>query len=253
MERCCLMNGAAATGDSFQCVCGSVFDRVGIETIRANRIFSLVEESGPERVVHVRMPKRRERDTGDYSLKLLETYILVALMRITDARAVFEFGTFLGNTATNLALNSDGARIYTLDLENDTRVESKRPQDFTAIDFRNSHAGMEWTAFPQITYRIHTIFGDSTKMDLTRYFGLMDLVWLDGGRDRRTVESDAANAFKMLPTDRLGVIGWHDYQHPDCSELNIFLEELGRTVPLYHIQDTAMLIYFNRPMWDKLA
>lgn len=253
-NRCCLFAAAAAKSDTIQCECGQQFQKTGITTIRANRIFSLVEERGPERIAHVRLPLRRERDTEDYSLKLLETHLLIALMRITKARRVFEFGTFMGNTATNLALNAKpGVMIHTVDLNSWQHPETARLLDHVPIDFRNSHIGMEWGPFPEVQARhISALLGDSTKLDLTPYFGLTDLVWLDGGRDRRTVESDAANAFQMLPTDRLGVIGWHDYQHPDCGELNAFLEELAGRVPLYHIQDTAMLLYFNQPMWEKL-
>jgi Methyltransferase domain len=220
-----------------------------IQSIRANRIFSLLKQTGPERIAHVRFPLRRDPLVADYSLKLIETYVLLALAKITDAKRIFEFGTFLGSTTLNLALNTD-AQVITLDLDHESaqQAASPRPEDHPAIDFRLNHYEMEWEPFPIVKDRIYALHGDSTKRDLSMFSETIELVWVDGGRDRHTVESDAGNAFRMLNPKHLSAIGWHDYLHPDCGELNQFLERLSNRVPLFHVIDTAMVIFFNQPV-----
>jgi predicted O-methyltransferase YrrM len=47
----------------------------------------------------------------------LETVILIAAMKIVNAERIFEIGTFTGSTTLNLALNLNGGKIFTLDLD----------------------------------------------------------------------------------------------------------------------------------------
>lgn len=216
-----------------------------IKTIRPWRIFNQVEAQGAERVAHVRIPQRRDPANNDRSLRLLETFLLIALLKLTKAERVFEFGTYLGSNALNLALNSD-AEVYTLDLDLKSAGNvTGRPEDLECTAERlKAGRRMEWEAFPGL--KICPILGDSTRMDLSAFFGKVDLVWLDGGRDERTICADAENALKMLRPDKLAVIGWHDYQA--IPELTHFLDVASLVSELYHIEDTSTVLKFNRSM-----
>jgi predicted O-methyltransferase YrrM len=85
-----------------------------MQHIRPYKIFTLIEASPTERLLSLPIPSRR----GTGGTSLLETFLILAGMRVVEARRIFEFGTFLGINTLNLALNSPGdAQIFTLDLD----------------------------------------------------------------------------------------------------------------------------------------
>jgi len=217
-----------------------------MKTIRANKIFALVKEQGQERIAHVRIPQRRGPYVEDGSAKLIETFLLIALLKITQAKKVFEFGTYLGSTTLNLALNSD-ATIYTLDLDWISAPEAQQsPYDASVTDFRLTHPKMEFEDFPELC--IVQLFGDSTKKDLSVYYGQFDLAWIDGGHDFDTITADSRNALCLLK-DQGGAVAWHDYAKPDFPDVTNFLDRMEKGgVPLFHIEDTSLVIYFNWPV-----
>ena len=77
--------------------------------IRPHHVFSLVP-AGQERVT-LELPKRFVGEP-----LMLEKALLLALLRISLARRIFEFGTFLGGTTAMLAANAPAAELFTLDL-----------------------------------------------------------------------------------------------------------------------------------------
>src|SRR5215471_19343800 len=81
--------------------------------VRPYQVFALIDEPPAGRVVNATIPYRR----GAGSLTLLELFVALAASRIVNARRIFEFGTFLGGTTFNLALNLPvEGEIFTLDL-----------------------------------------------------------------------------------------------------------------------------------------
>jgi len=217
--------------------------------IRPSKLFHLVEEEGPERVVQIRIPKRRNPEGPDRSAKLLETMVLLACCKIAQAVNVFEFGTCLGSTALNLALN--GYQVHTLDLDlNSAKAARQSPNDRETTAFHLSHP-MEWERFAQnsiLKWRITPLYGDSTRLALGLYADSMDLVWIDGGHDYQTLASDTANAFGMIRQNRQSVIAWHDYANPETPDVTRFLDELSAAKKLYWIEDTFVVLHFNRPV-----
>jgi hypothetical protein len=272
IPRCCMMQVAIETGKDFQCSgCGQRWYR-GTESttwfrklpniipIRPSKLFGLVEEEGPERVVQIRIPKRRNPDGPDRSAKLLETMVLLACMKLTKAMRVFEFGTCLGSTAVNLALNGlPHSEIFTLDLDwtsAKTANQTEADRDTTQFGFMNP---CEWWPFRSegsdnphghfplgvLGGEIKPLYGNSTRMSLRSFDNSIDLVWIDGGHDYRTVASDTANAFKMRRSDRLSVVAWHDYKNPECPDIARLLED-ERLGQLYWVEDTMVVLHFNR-------
>lgn len=205
-----------------------------LKHIRPHKLFGLLEAEGPERLVTVRLSKRRglematndakvNPDVADYSLRYLETMILLAVLKLTEARTVLEFGTHLGSTTLNIALNlpKDGV-IYTLDLMSGKRFK-------------------EWTRFPVSSRKIVSIPDqDSSQFE----FGKLrfDFIWIDGNPDR---SDDTRNAFNLIDPGKLSCIGWHDYGSPLANTTET-VESLEQTV--YHIEDTAVCFFFNREL-----
>ena len=88
-----------------------------IRTIRPRQIFKIVEDRYPDANIEltITMPP-----SGIGSLLTVESSLLVALTKITNAKRIFEIGTFNGNTSLLLATNTPrDAIITTLDLPPD--------------------------------------------------------------------------------------------------------------------------------------
>ncbi len=170
-------------------------------------------------------------DIPDHSLFYLETMILLAAMKIVGARRVLEFGTHLGSTTVNLALNlpADGY-ILTLDL---VRVQRFK----------------EWRSFPRDVQAKIVAMGEvdsTTFFDERRAPKAFDFIWVDGNADRFP---DTVTAFKLLDPDKLSCIGWHDYAGPGGANTTEVIDRLvseGRRI--YHIEDSRVCLYFNRPI-----
>jgi len=202
--------------------------------IRPYRFFFSLESEGLDRVAHVRLSKRRglamatddpnvHPELADFSLTYLETMVLITALKITDAHRVFEFGTHLGATALNLALNlpPDGL-LCTIDL-----MPSSRFKEYRGFD---------------VERRIVTIAGKNSSTLNVSEFRQFDLIWVDGNPDR---SDDTRNAFTMLNDQKLSCIGWHDYGSADANTTET-VEKLAQTITIYHIEETKTCLYFNR-------
>jgi hypothetical protein len=69
-----------------------------MQHIRPYKIFTLIEASPTERLLSLPIPSRR----GTGGTSLLETFLILAGMRVVEARRIFEFGTFLVATRRSL-------------------------------------------------------------------------------------------------------------------------------------------------------
>ena len=222
--------------------------------IRPSKLFDLVPAEGMDRVMQIRIPKRRNLDGPDRSVMLLETMVLLACAELTRATRIFEFGTCLGSTAVNLALNRD-VDVFTLDLDQESAQSAQQTsQDRDTTAFSLTHP-MEWERFPaSLRRRVIPLHGDSTRFDFSAYWDSMDLVWIDGGHDLRTVASDSANAFHMRRRYRLSAVAWHDYRNADCMDITEYLDRIQTRLfdrpdawfPVYWVEDTMIVLHFNR-------
>lgn len=162
------------------------------------------------------------------SPSLLETYLLLAVGRIVQPQRIFEIGTFLGQTARNLARNFPEAEVLTLD------VDAKR-------------SGLKKDG------RIVPLEGHSMNFDFSPWHGSCDLVFIDGGHDYATVKADTLNAMKLLrsapPPVTVAVpqaIVWHDYANPQFADVTKYL--LSRAGPILHVLETQIAVYFSYPV-----
>ena len=196
-----------------------------VRRVRPGRVFELCGG-----VVSLPMPQ-----SGD-SMSVLETCLILAAARSVDARRYFEFGTYLGRTTLNLAMNAhQDARIFTFDLDSpvsqvyaeDTRIMH---QHFTAP--RMAFEGTEFAA------RIHRLYGNSLTWTPPSSLPQMDFIFVDGGHDYDTVKADTENALKMLAPG--GVIAWHDYNAPGYPDVSEYLDDLSEDLDIVHAEDTKL-------------
>jgi predicted O-methyltransferase YrrM len=143
----------------------------------------------------------------------LEFVCLVVLMKKTNARRVFEFGTFQGVSITQLALNLPmNAQIYTLDLPDNpgqTRYAISDPQDLEIA----CQAGKGSLVPAELKERIHFLKQDSAEFDEGPFVGQMDFVFIDGAHNLDYVRNDSEKGWRMLRPG--GIIVWHDCRPSD--------------------------------------
>lgn len=155
-----------------------------------------------------------------YGSSLQEMFLLVMFAVQTDAKNIFEFGTFLGQTAYNLSLNVPG-RIHTL------AIHSER-------DTKKA-----WEGHP-LKGQIIAHHGNSSTFDFQPFIGQMDLVFVDGDHTHKGCWIESRNALKMLRRD--GLVVWHDYA-PCWPGVVCTLNELSKEIPLVHLQHTSLVIH----------
>ena len=162
---------------------------------------------------------------------LLETFLLMAIGKIVlscrpgngaiHPAEIFEIGTFAGSTTANLAANFPQAQITTLDIDASRAREKLRQFD-----------------------NVKQVQAHSMAFDFRAGFQKFSLVFVDGGHDLTTMESDTENAFRMiLPPSNQAAIVWHDFGHPAYPGVAQCLT--ARPEPIYHVEDSQMAVYFR--------
>jgi len=177
-----------------------------------------------------------------------ELLFLAALIRHLEPHTLFEFGTSLGRTTLNLALNSPAdARIYTLDLPLDfailsTRHELLRNEKHIALSDRSFVA---FDGTPEAS-RIKRIFRDSAKFKTDDLRRGVDFVFIDGSHSFEYVKNDSEKAFEMLASN--GTIVWHDftngYQWPGVKR---YLLSLADDYDLRRVWATNLVVFRQGP------
>ena len=152
----------------------------------------------------------RAEDQGRAGQSLFQLFIIDSLCSLFRPMRLFEFGTYLGRTALNLAANSpDGATVFTLD---------GRRRNIDSFDGIPSAA--------KIVY----LFGDSITFDYRPYVNSIDFILIDASHEYDAVLNDSRRAMEML-RDGHGVILWDDY--------DAWFEGTTRAVELLYRTDPA--------------
>lgn len=170
-----------------------------------------------------------------------EIAALLAILRHTGAKKVFELGTFDGSTTVNIAANTpDDAEIVTLDLPPnwDGKLVFELPEVFRNVpdtrivgrQFRNTpYAG-----------KIQQVLGDSAAIDWSALPGPFDLIFIDACHHYDYVKKDTENALKHITPK--GVIVWHDYgSYKGVSDA---VDEAAAKFKVHAIAGTRMAVGF---------
>jgi predicted O-methyltransferase YrrM len=93
--------------------------------------------------------------------------------------------------------------------------------------------------------KVQQLFGDSKTLDVGRWAGTCDLVFVDGSHAYSYVVSDSAKALELVAPG--GLVLWHDYAGPRHSPgVYRALNELAERVPLVRLAGTTLVAY-RRP------
>jgi hypothetical protein len=212
--------------------------------IRPYKIFGLVEASPAERIVQLQLPPRR----GEGGLTLLEACIVIAATKAVKARRAFEFGTFLGSTTLNLAINiPENGEVFTLDLDEASLAElSQHPEDAALTQTHFSARTLDFMG-SRAAHKVRALTGNSITFDFSPWKDSVDLVFIDGGHDLATVKADTEHAMEIAAKNTPSCILWHDYNNGDYPELSIYLEGLSNSTTIFHVEDTMICLWFNDP------
>ena len=164
---------------------------------------------------------------GIPSVSLPELCLLIHLLVRSNARTIFEIGTYVGRTTLNLALNSrKEARIYTLDFPRGTHDGYSAGSLFQRLPLKK---------------KITQLYGESSSFEFSKYFGTVDFVFIDASHTYEHALSDSLNALKMLRRGR-GTIAWHDYGWQGVAPaLNKLFAEDKRLAGMRHIESTSLV------------
>jgi predicted O-methyltransferase YrrM len=223
-----------------------------IRIIRPKVLFKLLEDAHPDENVTFDVLIPTSMIGG---LTLLESSILVTLMRLLQPADIFEFGTYHGATSVLLASNSpEAARVTTLDLPPDALPAGGAPdpagqrhlQDGAANDayLRRSFAARGALyldrAGEAVQRKVRRLQGDSRALDPQRsgLAGGFDFIFIDGGHDFDTVRIDTANALTMARGD--SVILWHDYRSTLHGDVTRFVDDFSREAAVIHVENTML-------------
>jgi len=211
--------------------------------IRPHHLFDLVQTPSYEaRMVKIVLPDQR-------APILLDTAILLALAKLVQPKTYFEFGTYLGVQLINVAANlPPESRLYTLDLDEES-VTAQQDTKQRQLTVEYLHAKQQKKlAFVCSSFeeRITPLRGDSNTYDFAPFHGRMDMLFVDGGHEFPTLQSDTDNAFKMLSRDRVGCIAWHDYGNKNYPGLRTFIDGLSETRDMFFVEESWMVFFIHR-------
>jgi predicted O-methyltransferase YrrM len=176
------------------------------------------------------------------SMSLEEILYISLLVKRFQPKQIFEFGTFIGVTTLQMALNTDvNTKIYTMNLSSQeditkysigtTEEERKLPGLQPGNRLKNS----------LVAEKIVQLYGDSATYDYTNYTSSMDFILIDASHEYEYVKSDTMNSFNMLKQG--GMIIWHDY--PNAPGVYDYLNEITNKMKIYHIKNTHLAFLYN--------
>jgi len=169
------------------------------------------------------------------SVTLTEAAALAAMIKWSNAKAVFEFGTYKGVSTTQIALNlPDDGMVYTLDLPADHPV---------AIEYSKLESSSMKIVVPDdLSHKVKYLKADSAEFDTTPFRGKMDLVFVDGYHSFEYVKNDTEKGLEMLRPG--GIIAWHDCE-PGRPEVVRYLKSF---TPLPKLVDSTFLAFAVKPV-----
>jgi predicted O-methyltransferase YrrM len=210
-----------------------------LEHIRPYQVLGVADEFPEE--IRFFMPQAQ----GSGSLLSIESLLLIKLMRITQPKYLFEFGTYKGLTTRLLLANLppmsgvSGERIYTLDLPSLDDV----PFQGTDVDLAQEALGFERKHLQeQDRHLVKQILQDSMKFDGSQYAGKFQFIFIDANHEVAYARRDTENSLKMFSQEK-GCLIWHDYGHPEFPELTKYIEDLGKEMKVLHVEHTKLAFH----------
>jgi predicted O-methyltransferase YrrM len=172
-----------------------------------------------------------------YNVSWEEMCTLSQIVEAIAPKKIFEFGTFDGRTTLHLALNAPhNALIYTIDTQSGEFAFSNDDVYFDKV-----RVG-EHVLSSDVRSRVIQLTGDSKKVDLSSFGGMVDFIFIDADHSYAGVMNDSKIAFQMASPG--GVVVWHDYLL--VGDVTRALVELARTRSLVNLKGTSLVVWRNR-------
>lgn len=213
--------------------------RLQLEHIRLHQVLGIQDKFSEE--IKFFMPQEQGG-----SLNVIESIMLLKLMRVVDPTYIFEFGTYKGLT-TRLLLenlpnkNIANERIFTLDLPSTEGISFQGDDEKVAVDAVNFKRKY---LFSKNRHLVKQLLQDCLAFDETQFLKKFQFIFIDGNHALNYVKSDTVKAFAML-ADSPSCIVWHDYMNPQFPELTAYIEELATTKKIYRIEDTMIAFHLT--------
>lgn len=180
------------------------------------------------------------------NVSYLELLVISSLIAQEKPMNLLEIGTFDGNTTLQMALNSpENATVHTLDL-----AEPKAALPLVEGDMLYIHDQQKkFRKFLDTSVQEKVIqhLGDSGVYDFSNFTqkGNIDFCFIDGSHSYESVKNDTEKTLEILSDN--GWILWHDFTlaWPGVFQ---FLHEQAKTLPLFHIEGTTLVLYSARPL-----
>ena len=174
----------------------------------------------------------RAIDAIDGNVTERELITICRLIRSARPMKLFEIGTFDGRTTLNMVVNAaPGATVHTLDLRKSEIENAASRIHAHEIVYADKAKSGERYRGTDAEASIVQLYGDSGTFDFTRYYGLMDFVFIDASHAFDYVVNDSLHALRMLKESG-GTIIWHDYGRWDG--VTAALNQLRRKRPEFH-------------------
>jgi predicted O-methyltransferase YrrM len=190
--------------------------------------FVLELKSGAGRIPPIYIGEIEGIDRVEVPSRLQPGTLVSLIAKLIDAREVFEFGTYKGETTMLIASHCPNVHVVTLDLPDGTTFsEAQRESPVRVTDeylFTGNRRGELIVGDP--ASRITQIRMDSGKFDEGEYLGRFDLIYIDASHSYSAVKSDSEKAFRMIRAG--GTIIWDDYFYPGVWN---YLNELAERRP----------------------
>lgn len=210
-----------------------------LEHIRPYQVLGVPDEFPEE--VRFFMPQAQ----GSGSLLSIESLLLIKLMRITQPKYLFEFGTYKGLTTRLLLANLppvsgvSGERIYTLDLPSLDNVHFQG----TDVDLAQEALGFDRKYLQERDrHLVKQILQDSMKFDGSQFAGKFQFIFIDANHEVAYARRDTENSLQMF-SEETGCLIWHDYGHPEFPELTQYIEDLGKQMDVFHVEHTKLAFH----------
>jgi predicted O-methyltransferase YrrM len=171
----------------------------------------------------------------DMVLPLEDLLCLSVVCRSRNPRAIFEVGTYTGETTLLMAANTESdCKIFTLDLP---------LADITPVD-KGGYLPGSFFHGNSLEKKILQLHGRSESFDFSVYAKSMDLIFIDGDHRYEFVKKDTENALKMIKPG--GLIVWDDYRylpcHEGCRGVSDYLHSIRNLHPVRQLEGTRLAV-----------
>ncbi len=186
----------------------------------------------------------RAIDAMDGNVTDRELITICRIVRDRHPERLFEIGTFDGRTTLNMAVNAaPTALVYTLDLPRSGIGSASAPIHAHEVRYADKPESGERYRDTVAAERIIQLYGDSGNFEFTPYYGLIDLVFIDGSHTFEYVINDSLQALKMMKQTG-GTILWHDYGRWDgvTSALNELRNHHRDFASLARLEGTTLAV-----------